>query len=129
MSYVSKLGYKRGNIFDSGYLAHRVAMAMILGGWDFGYVDHIDGDRGNNAAKNLRPCSNAENLRNRVKGCGLSKYKGVHFHVKNKNWIASITVDYKTKHLGCFDSEQGAAKAYDEAAKVMHKDFARLNFE
>jgi hypothetical protein len=129
LANVGRIGYKRGNIFESGYLAHRVAMAMILGNWDFDYVDHIDGNPLNNAAKNLRPCTNAENIRNSVVKAGSSKYKGVCFHKKNRNWIASITVNYKTTHLGSFDTEEKAAACYDDAAKKMHGKFARLNFE
>jgi hypothetical protein len=129
MTYVGSHGYRCGNLFGKVMLLHRVAMGLILGGWDFEYVDHINGDKLDNRALNLRPCSNAENLRNGAKRKGSSRYKGVCFHRQNKNWIASITVNYKTKHLGSFCSEIEAAMAYDEAAKALHGNYARLNFD
>lgn len=128
LAYIGKVGYKRGNIFDKGFLAHRVAMALILGHWDFDYVDHVDGNKLNNSADNLRACSNSENLCNRGMTKGRSASKGVFFNKKTNKWIASIMKDYKAKHIGCFDTETEAAMAYDAAAKVVHGEFARLNF-
>ena len=41
-----------------------------------------------------------------------SKYKGVCWDKSNSKWRARITVNGKTKHLGCFDSEEEAHEAY-----------------
>lgn len=128
MTYIGSHGYRAGNLFGKVRLLHRVAMALILDHWDFDHVDHINGDKLDNRAVNLRPCTNAENLRNGLSRGGSSRFKGVCFHKQNKNWISSITLNGKTTHLGSFESEVDAAIAYDKAAKEMHGKFARTNF-
>jgi hypothetical protein len=92
-------------------------------------VDHIDHDGLHNRKRNLRLCTFAENCRNtRRTAPSTSKYKGVHWRKRTKKWAAAIRFDNKTYHLGCFDTELDAGKAYDQAAKKYHGAFASLNF-
>jgi len=92
-------------------------------------IDHINGDALDNRKSNLRICSHAENIRNGKKGKNCSSsYKGVGWFKLRKKWRARIMIDYKDKHLGLFSNEIDAAKAYDEAARELHGEFARLNF-
>jgi len=49
-------------------------------------------------------------------------------HLKDNKWRAEINKDGKKLHLGYFDNEDDAGRAYDKAARKYQKDFAELNF-
>jgi len=89
------------------------------------WVDHKDGNGLNNQKENLRPCTPSQNQINK-RPRGTSKYLGVNkLHGK---WRAAIVVKGRQRHLGLFNNEIDAAKAYDAEAKIHHGEFARLNF-
>jgi hypothetical protein len=91
-------------------------------------VDHIDGNGMNNQKANLRPCTQAENLRNR-KGPFKNGYRGITRSISRKNpWMAQLSIDGKRKYLGIFPTREAAARAYDQAARKHHGEFATLNF-
>lgn len=90
-------------------------------------VDHIDGNGLNNCKSNLRLCTNAQNVYNSVKRRGKSKYKGV-FPLDGGRCFAHIAYQSKRYYLGRFETEEAGARAYDEAARRLHGEFARLNF-
>lgn len=90
-------------------------------------VDHKNGETLDCRRSNLREANRFTNMRNtRAKG-GSSRFKGVYRHSQNPSWIAQITVNRKCIHIGSFVTERLAAQAYDEAAKIHHGEFARLN--
>jgi hypothetical protein len=93
-------------------------------------VDHINNNGMDNRVANLRAATRAQNIHNRKKfimKCA-SKYKGVSWHKHHRKWSAGIGFNNKLMHLGYFHDEIDAAKAYDEAAKKYHGEFACLNF-
>jgi len=93
------------------------------------FIDHINHDGLDNRRDNLRIATATQNRRNsRSVKTGTSKYKGVHYRKDFKKYRARITVGNKRISIGHFDSEEEAARAYDEAARVYHGDFAVLNF-
>jgi hypothetical protein len=98
---------------------HRlVAKAFVPNPSGLPQVDHIDRDRTNNVASNLRWCTSSQNNHNRTKRAGRSsQYVGVSFH--HKKWRAVVAAT--------FDTELEAALAYNAAAKAMMGDFANLN--
>jgi hypothetical protein len=97
-------------------------------------VDHINGDLLDNRRSNLRIATAAQNMQNRKKWGKAgnrphaSKYKGVSFTHSMKKYQAIIRKDGKLKYLGSFDTEEEAAKVWDENARILHGEFARLNF-
>lgn len=92
-------------------------------------VDHIDGDRLNNRRSNLRPATNAQNVKNvGPRKTNRSGYKGVCWHKKSGAWAAQINVGGRRRHLGLFANKESAARVYDAWAREAHAEFARLNF-
>lgn len=76
---------------------------------------------------NLRNCTFIENRYNQPAKGGTSRFKGVHFHKVNKNWIAAIMKDRKPHHIGSFRTQEEAALAYNIKAKEYFGEFAYLN--
>jgi hypothetical protein len=90
------------------------------------FTDHINGDGLDNQRKNLRCCSKSQNGANRGgPKNNTSGFKGVVL-IKGK-WVALIHRNKKVFYLGVFATPEEAAKAYDEGAKKLHGEFARLN--
>lgn len=103
-----------------GYMAHRLAFFYLNGEWPTGEVDHINGDPSDNRLSNLRIVRKSENLQNRYRAKrGAS---GGLLGVKRcgRRWVAAITLNYKTKYLGCFGSPEEAHDAYLCAKRDIH---------
>jgi hypothetical protein len=91
-------------------------------------VDHINGDGLDNRRCNLRLATPGENSRNRKPPKG-SKFKGVHKSKSlTKPFLSRITVEARSIYLGSFETPEEAARVYDDAARLHHGEFARLNF-
>lgn len=97
-------------------------------------VDHENGIKLDNQRENLRPATvtqNAGNSRWRNTPGRTSRFKGVHWHIRRKKFQATLMTTVngkpKCKHLGYFDSETEAARAYNSAARHYFREFARLN--
>lgn len=91
-------------------------------------VDHVNHNGLDNRKCNLRICTHSENMRNRVIGKNnTSGFKGVCLDKRNGRWYAQIKVDKRLFFLGSFVDKTDAARAYNEAAKKYHGEFAYLN--
>jgi len=79
-------------------------------------VDHIDGNGLNNKIVNLRIGSALLNARNQAIGKrNKTGVLGVHRHSDIDKYVAQISNNHKTIHLGCFDTIEEAKKAREDA--------------
>jgi hypothetical protein len=118
--------YVRVKFLGKSYSAHRLAWFLYYNAWPKLHLDHINGDSTDNRIVNLRECTHQQNHGNRKKQANLSGFKGV--SKKDNKWQARVCFNFKRHYLGLFNTAEEAAKAYDEKAKELHGEFARLNF-
>jgi hypothetical protein len=104
---------------------------LILGENDLkNGIDHRNGDGLDNRKLNLRFCNQSENNMNKKPRVGCtSKYKGVYLKRSLNKFVSTIKINGRAKHLGFFDNDFDAAIAYDNAAKELFGEFAKINFE
>ena len=92
-------------------------------------VDHINLDGLDNRKENLRISHHSQNVANQyLRTSNTSGYKGVYWESRKGWWRAQIRSRGRSWVLGIFDDPILAAIAYDEAARVLHGEFARFNF-
>lgn len=106
-------------------LVHRVIWKLCNGA-EPGLIDHKDGVRGNNKLDNLRealPIQNSQNCK--LRKTSTTGLKGIKFDPRGKGtWSARIGTRLGRLHLGSFATAELAHKAYCEAAKLHHGEFA-----
>jgi hypothetical protein len=90
--------------------------------------DHKNLNTLDNRKENLRKSTKSQNKANCKKyRCNSSGFKGV--YASGSRWYSVIRKNRGLVRLGSFDTPEQAAHAYDEAAKKLHGEFARLNFQ
>lgn len=123
------IGSEVGNYNDQGYKVcrfkgktlrvHRIVWAVSKGEHPTEFIDHINGDKGDNRLTNLRVVSNAENLQN------MKNSKGYTYHRKLNKWMAQIVVNKEYKYLGVFNTEHEAHESYLKAKKELHPFYVK----
>jgi len=114
-------------MFDDGKIVymHRFIINAPCGR----IVDHHNRESLDNRKVNLRFATHSQNCCNKkILKKGTSEYRGVSLIKKSNKWQAVIYYNGTRKHLGLFENQQDAARAYDNAAKKYHGEFAMLNF-
>lgn len=104
--------------------------AFILGLYKSGMTaDHIYPGNGlDNRKANLRPATASQQVHNRGgRRHSKSGLKGASWHKQNQYWTASIHINGRLKHIGCFATPEEAHAAYCAKAKELHGEFARLS--
>ena len=111
---VNAIGYLVVCIDYKLYLCHRLVWLHLHGEWPR-FIDHIDGDRINNRAYNLRDVSQKENARNAtLSSRSTSGVTGIHAEKWSGKWLATIRTNDKHINLGrfvLFDDAVAARKA------------------
>lgn len=111
-------GYMRVALHVNGkqntYKIHRLLGIYFLDCPPHLSMDHIDGDRKNNALSNLRVVTHQQNHYNRTTA------KGCYFIKDTNRWIASIQYNGKAKKLGTYATEEDARAAYLRAKAIYH---------
>ena len=115
--YLGNNGYARVNISGNKKQVHQLVAEAFLNHKTCGYkavVDHVNNVPTDNRVSNLQIISQRENTSKDKKG-GTSKYVGVSWCKPRKKWLSQIIINGKVKYLGCFNSEEEAAKSYQYA--------------
>lgn len=120
---VGPMGYVALGLKGITWRAHRLVWFYMTGIWPNHLIDHIDGDRTNNAWANLRRATARENQGNRmVQVNNTSGFKGVVLNKRleksgNKCWQARIYINRRMVRLGHFATPEEASNAYMKAAR------------
>lgn len=114
----TKFRYIFIKIKDKPYSAHRLAWLYVYGQWPVTYIDHINGNTGDNRICNLREVSFRENTLNR-KEHRNGHLQGTSFHKVTGKWRAQIRINGVKNHLGLFNSEGEAHNAYLKAMEEL----------
>jgi hypothetical protein len=115
--------YLRFKYNSKTYANHRVIFYLHHNWWPE-EVDHINMDKLDNRIENLRAATKSQNQANSAP-YKSREMKGSYLNSSGK-YMAIIQKDKKRYYLGVYETQEGAAKAYADAAKKLHGDFARL---
>jgi hypothetical protein len=124
---INQNGYHRVGIRGIFYLLHRLVWKLRTGKEPPEFLDHIDGDKSNNAFNNLRPATRTKQKWNsKTHKNNTSGYRGVS---KRKNGYIARIGPGGNQYLGTFDTAKKAAVVYRAAARKMHGNFYRGDSE
>ncbi len=118
---LTKAGYIEIGLDGISYYAHRLAWLYVTGEWPANTIDHKDGNRANNAWRNLRDVTQDVNVQN-LRGATAASSSGLLGAYRcGSRFKASITVDGRVRHIGYFETAQKAHEAYVAAKRQFHQ--------
>lgn len=116
-------GYLRVRLDDVEYLSHRLIWLHFYGEHPAQLIDHIDGNKHNNAIANLRLVDARVNAQNQKRAMSHSAtgLLGVTFEKQTCKYKAAININGKTsKTLGRFTTAEEAHQSYLSAKRMHH---------
>lgn len=126
VGWTSDEGYWR-----TKYLGVTYGLAPLAFLYVYGYmpkeVDHWDGNKGNDAIKNLRDASRTQNQANKNCRIGESGTRGVHRSSNSSKWRAVIRRGGQIYFLGNYATIEEASAVYKAAANELYGEFAYQN--
>lgn len=119
-------GYRVIRINKKDYYGHRLAWFYVTEKWPENDIDHIDGNKSNNAFRNLREATRSQNNANqKLSKRNKSGYKGVCWDNKEERWIAQTRSNGKMVFIGYFDDPLLAHEAWKAKMTELHGTFVR----
>jgi hypothetical protein len=124
--YLNNRGYFRTKLYvpyETTVYLHQIVNNMRYGIeplWDNTYteygleIDHIDNNPLNCRPDNLQYLTEDANWRKQNKKGKSSQYRGVFWNKKRNKWVAQYKLKGKQYHLGLFDDELEASRAYQD---------------
>ncbi|AYN94411.1 HNH endonuclease [Pseudomonas sp. LTJR-52] len=118
-------GYASMQIMGKRYLVHRLAWLYVYGKFPDMALDHIDGDRLNNAISNLREVTAAQNVHNSQKPShNKSGVKGVSYCEASKTWTAQVAIERRPVFMKRYKTKEEAIQAVRAARELAHGEYA-----
>lgn len=122
-SSVNSKGYKQLGFRGTKFVAHRVVFALCHGHWPTPCCDHIDGNKSNNRADNLRECTLSANQHNsKISRNNTTGVKGV--ARLGQGYLARATINGVTRNK-YFRRLEDAAAYVRQLREQLHGEFAR----
>lgn len=107
---------------SAGIGGKMVRLHVLLG---FKWHDHHNRNKLDNRKENLVKCTRQDNARNTsLQSNNTSGISGVYKSKKDNRWVAQITLEHKTKHVGMFKDKEDAIRARLQAEAKYYGDFA-----
>jgi hypothetical protein len=125
MSTQHSEGYLIGKVEGRRVYAHRVAFAIHHGRWPAGLIDHVNGDRADNRAANLREVGPSENATNKRAGLPQSGHAGIWWIEGAQRWRVVRRHNGKRHNIGSFADLDEAVQAMRKALTEMQGTQAR----
>lgn len=118
-------GYAVSNTTGGQLPMHRLILSAPQGL----EVDHRNGNGLDNRRENLRLATKSQNTANRGKPKnGARRFKGVRWDSIWSCWMAILKFQGRTYRVAPLPTEEAAALAYDDLARIHHGEFACVNF-
>ena len=117
---VERCSKYKWHINDNGYIMSKMNNSMkslhrFLLNYPLSYIDHINRNKLDNRARNLRLCtSQLNNINSSMRSNNTSGVRGVSWDNTRKKWVAQLGFN-KNMLLGIFNNKDDAVKVRKEA--------------